>query len=76
MKAAKAFFRSAGATMGFRPEWVATDGPGSYPLAIRKMPGKAVRHHTSAYLNRLKQDHRGVTRWTQAPARMPAYSCK
>ena len=35
MKAAKAFFRSARATIGFRPERVTTDGYGSYPRAIR-----------------------------------------
>ena len=31
MKAAQAFFRSAKATMGFRPDRVTTDGHGSYP---------------------------------------------
>jgi len=51
MKAANAFFRSAQATMGFRPERVTTDGHGSYPRAIRTVLGKAVRHRTSAYLN-------------------------
>ena len=57
MKAAKAFFRSARATMGFRPDRVTTDGHGSYPRAIRSVLGKAVRHRTSAYLNnRLEQD--------------------
>jgi len=61
MKAAKAFFRSARATMGFRPDRVTTDGHGSYPRAIRTMLGKTVRHRTSAYLNnRLEQDHRGI----------------
>ena len=61
MRAAKAFFRSARATMGFRPDRVTTDGHGSYPRAIRSVPGKAVRHRTSAYLNnRLEQDHRGI----------------
>ena len=35
MQAAKAFFRSARTTMGFRPDWVTTDGHGSYPRAIR-----------------------------------------
>ena len=61
MKAAKAFFRSAKATMGFRPDRVTTDGHGSYPMAIRAVLGKAVRHRTSAYLNnRLEQDHRGI----------------
>ena len=35
MVAAKAFFRLATATMGFRPNRVTTDGPGSYPHAIR-----------------------------------------
>jgi transposase-like protein len=61
MKAAQAFFRSAKATMGFRPDRVTTDGHGSYPRAIRSVLGKAVRHRTSAYLNnRLEQDHRGI----------------
>jgi len=61
MKAAKAFFRSARATMGFRPDRVTTDGHGSYPRAIRTVLGKVVRHRTSAYLNnRLEQDHRGI----------------
>jgi putative transposase len=35
MRAVKAFFRSAKATMGFRPDRVTTDGHGSYPRAIR-----------------------------------------
>ena len=61
MKAAKAFFRSAGATMGFRPDRVTTDGHGSYPRAIRSVLGQAVRHRTSAYMNnRLEQDYRGI----------------
>ena len=61
MRAAKAFFCSARATMGFRPDRVTTDGHGSYPRAIRTVLGKAVRHRTSAYLNnRLEQDHRGI----------------
>ena len=61
MAAAKAFFRSAVATMGFRPDRVTTDGHGSYPRAIRTVLGKAVRHRTSIYLNsRLEQDHRGI----------------
>ncbi len=34
MKAAKAFFRSARATMGFRPDRVTTDGHGSYPSEV------------------------------------------
>ncbi len=61
MKAAKTFFRSARATVGFRPDRVTTDGHGSYPRAIRTVLGKTVRHRTSAYLNnRLEQDHRGI----------------
>jgi putative transposase len=61
MAAAKAFFRSARATMGFRPDRVTTDGHGSYPRAIRSILGKRVRHRTCAYLNnRLEQDHRGI----------------
>ena len=61
MKAAKAFFRSARATMGFRPDRVTTDGHGSYPKAIRTVLGKSVRHRTSVYLNnRLEQDHSGI----------------
>ena len=58
---AKAFFRSAQATTGFRPDRVTTDGHGSYPRAIRTTLGRTVRHRTSAYLNnRLEQDHRGI----------------
>ena len=61
MAAAKAFFRSAKATMGFKPDRVTTDGHGSYPRAIRTTLGWTVRHRTSAYLyNRLEQDHRGI----------------
>ena len=61
LAAAKAFFRSAKATMGFRPDRVTTDGHGSYPRAIRTVLGRSVRHRTSAYLNnRLEQDHRGI----------------
>jgi putative transposase len=61
MKAAKAFFRSVKATMGFRPDRVTTDGHGSYPRAIRTVFGMTVRHRTNAYLNnRLEQDHRGI----------------
>ncbi len=60
-KAAQAFFRSAWATIGFRPDRVTTNGHGSYPRAIRSVLGRAVRHGTSAYLNnRLEQDHRGI----------------
>jgi putative transposase len=60
--AAKAFFRSAEATPGFRPHRVTTDGHGSYPRAIRTTLGRTVRHRRSAYLNnRLEQDHRGIT---------------
>jgi putative transposase len=61
MAAAKAFFRSAKATMGFRPDRVTTDGHSSYPRAINSVLGKTVRHRTNAYLNnRLEQDHRGI----------------
>ncbi len=61
MNAAKAFFRLAQRTMGYRPDRVTTDGHSSYPRAIRSMLGKTVRHRTSAYLNnRLEQDHRGI----------------
>ena len=42
-QAAKAFFRSARATMGFRPDRVTTDGHGSYPRAIRTVLGKTSR---------------------------------
>ena len=61
MNSARAFFHSARATMGFRPDRVTTDGHGSYPRAIRSVLGRTVRHRTSAYLNnRLEQDHRGI----------------
>ncbi len=60
-QAAKAFFRSATATTGFRADRVTTDGHGSYPRAIRTVLGKTIRHRTSVYLdNRLEQDHRGI----------------
>ena len=61
MTGAKAFFRSAMATMGFRPDRVTTDGHGCYPRAIRTILGRAVRHRTSAYLNsRIEQGHCGI----------------
>ena len=61
MRAAKAFFRSARAVMGYKPERVTTDGHGSYPKAIPTVLGRTVRHRTSAYMNnRLEQDHRGI----------------
>ncbi len=38
-----------------------TDGHGSYPRASRTVPGKTVRHRTSAYMNnQFEQDHRGI----------------
>ncbi len=61
MKAAKAFFRSARAVMGYKPERMTTDGHGSYSRAIRSVLGRTVRHRTSAYMNnRIEQDHRGI----------------
>jgi putative transposase len=61
MRAAKAFFRSAKAIMGFRPDRVTTDGHGSYPRGIRTVLGRTVRHRSSCYLNnRLEQNHRGI----------------
>ncbi len=61
MRAAKAFFRSARATMGFLPDMVTTDGHGSYPKAIPSVLGRTVRHRTNADLNnRFEQDHRGI----------------
>ena len=36
MKAAKAFFRSARAVMGYRPERVTTDGHSSYTAELRR----------------------------------------
>ncbi|MGI4795860.1 MAG: DDE-type integrase/transposase/recombinase [Janthinobacterium lividum] len=61
MKAAKAFFRSARATMCFQLDRVTTDGHVSYPGAIPMVLGQVVRHRTSAYLNnRLGQDHHGI----------------
>jgi putative transposase len=61
MKAAKAFFRSAQATVGSRPDRVTMDGHNSYSRAIRSVLGNAVRNRTSAYLdNRLEQGHRGI----------------
>ncbi len=61
MAAAKAFFRSAKATKGFRFNRMTTDGHGSYPKAIHTTLGRTVRHRTSAYLNnRLEQDHQAI----------------
>ncbi len=61
MKAAKAVFRSAKATMGLRPDRVTRDGHGSYPRTIRSVLGRTVRHRTSATVNnRPEQDHRGI----------------
>ena len=61
MAAARAVLRSAGAATGGTPDRVATDGRGSYPRAIRTMPGRRVVHRTSAFKNNgLEQDHRGV----------------
>jgi hypothetical protein len=40
MAAATAFFCSARATMGFRPDWVMTDRHGSYPQGDPKHPGQ------------------------------------
>ena len=40
MQAAKAFFRSARATTGLRPDWVTTDGHGASPRAIRSVLGR------------------------------------
>ena len=40
MKTAKAFFRSARATVEFRPNRVTTDGHGSYPRTIRNLLAK------------------------------------
>ncbi len=61
IKAAKAFFRSAQATMDFRTDRVATDDHGSYPRAIRTVLGKHVRHRNSTYVNsRIEQGHRGI----------------
>ncbi|MFC7556381.1 IS6 family transposase [Pseudoroseomonas wenyumeiae] len=61
MAAAQAFFRSAKAATGIRPECVTTDGHGSYPRAIRSALGRQVVHRRSAYKNnRLEQDHRGI----------------
>src|ERR671927_1169267 len=42
MAAAQAFFRSAKAATGVRPERVTTDGHGSYPRAIRGTLGRRV----------------------------------
>ncbi len=61
MRAAKAFFRSARATIGLRSTWVTTEGHSSYSRAIRTVLGRTVWHRTSAYLNNWpEQDHRGI----------------
>ena len=61
MAAAQAFFRSAGAATGVRPDRVTTDGHVSYPRAIRTTLGRRVVHRTSRHRNNgLEQDHRGI----------------
>ncbi|MBL6081656.1 DDE-type integrase/transposase/recombinase [Belnapia sp. T18] len=61
MAAAQAFFRSAKAATGITPERITTDGPGSYPRAIRSMLTRRVVHRSNAFRkNGLEQDHRGV----------------
>src|ERR1700740_2480183 len=61
MAAAKAFFESAKMVTGMTPDRVTTDGPDSYPRAIRTTLGAGVPHRHNQYLNnRLEQDHRGV----------------
>jgi len=58
---AKAFFKQALATVGYKPERVTTDKHASYRRAIRRSLGRKVLHRTSQYLNnRIEQDHRGV----------------
>jgi putative transposase len=61
MKAAKAFCRSARATMGFWSDGVTTDRHCSYHSAIRTVLGRTVRRQTRAYQNnRLEHDHRYI----------------
>ncbi|MBV1800300.1 DDE-type integrase/transposase/recombinase [Siccirubricoccus sp. G192] len=63
MAAAQAFFRSAKAATGVTPDWITTEGHGSYPRAIRSTLGRRVLHRTGAYKNnRLEQGPRGVQR--------------
>jgi len=64
MAVVKTFFRSAKATMSFRPNRETTDGHGSDQRAIRMVLGRTVLHWTSPYLNNpLEQDHRGIRVW-------------
>ncbi len=61
MEGAKRFFREALDITGQAPERVTTDGPDSYPRAIRETLGGGVVHRCSRYVNnRLEQDHRGI----------------
>jgi putative transposase len=63
--AAEAFFRSARAVTESVPERVTTDGPASYPGAIKAELGEAVLHRTNRYWNNhLEQDHRGIKQRT------------
>jgi putative transposase len=62
MAAAKAFFRSVAAKMGFRPDRVTTGGHGCYPRAIHSLLGSEIRHRTSAYLK-----SRAGSPWHQGP---------
>ena len=61
LAAAEAFFRSAWAVTGVRPDRITTDGHEAYPRAIRNVFGERVLHRTNRYLNNhLEQDHRRV----------------
>jgi putative transposase len=60
MKAAKAFFRSAGRVTGITPARVTTDGHGSYPRAIRSELDDSVDRINRYLNNRIEQDHRGI----------------
>ena len=47
--------------VGPTPDQVTTDGPTSYPRAIRETLGSNTLHRMNTYLNhRLEQDHRGI----------------
>ncbi len=60
MTAAQTFLCSAKSVTDQVPNQAITDGHGCYPRAIRSTLGRRAVHRTSAYKNRLEQDHRGV----------------
>jgi putative transposase len=61
LAAAKAFFESARAVVGRKPQQVTTDGHTAYPRAIQETLGKRVVHRIISCLgNPIEQHHRGI----------------